>query len=211
MKDLWRRAYLLSVFTIAYNIVEGLISTWFGASADSLTLFGFGVDSFIEAASGFGILHMVLRIRGNAEVSRDGFEKRALTVTGFAFYALAAALPVTIVVNVLTGHKPDTTLPGIVIALISIAVMLWLIRAKTRVGDALGSPAILADAHCTKICVYMSVTLLVSSALYELTGFAHLDNIGAAALAWFSFQEGRECFRKSRTDDLCGCGVEPDR
>jgi divalent metal cation (Fe/Co/Zn/Cd) transporter len=209
MKDLWRRAYLLSVFTIVYNIVEGLISTWFGASADSLTLFGFGVDSFIEAASGLGILHMVLRIRGNAEVSRDGFEKRALTVTGFAFYALAAALPVTIVVNVLTGHKPDTTLPGIIIALISIAVMLWLIRAKIRVGDALGSPAILADAHCTKICVYMSVTLLVSSALYEVTGFAHLDNIGAAALAWFSFQEGRECFRKSRTDDLCGCGVEP--
>jgi hypothetical protein len=209
MKDLWRRALLLSVFTIAYNMVEGLVSTWFGASDDSLTLFGFGVDSFIEAVSGFGILHMVRRIRGDAAGTRSDFEKRALSVTGFAFYVLAAGLAVSIVVNVATGHKPDTTMPGVVIALISIAVMLWLIREKTRVGNALGSPAIIADARCTRICVYMSVALLASSALCELTGFAHLDDLGAAALAWFSLQEGRECFRKTRSGELCGCDDGP--
>jgi hypothetical protein len=205
MTNLWRRAYLLAVFTIAYNLVEGLVSTWFGASDDSLTLFGFGVDSFIEAVSGFGIAHMVLRVRGNQGSSRDPFEKRAITITGWAFHALAAGLVVTIVVNVLSAHKPVTTLPGVVISAISIGVMLWLIRAKTRVGTALGSPAIIADARCTKVCVYMSLALLGSSALYELTGFAHLDNIGAAALAWFSYQEGRECFRKAGSGELCGC------
>jgi hypothetical protein len=205
MTGLWRRAYALSVFTIAYNVVEGLVSTWFGASDDSLTLFGFGVDSFIEAVSGLGIAHMVVRVAGNAAGTRDGFEKRALTITGYAFYALAAGLAVTIVVNVFSSHKPETTVAGVIISVISIAVMLWLIREKTRVGDALGSPAIIADARCTRVCVYMSLALLASSALYELTGFAHLDNIGAAALAWFSFQEGRECFRKTRTGELCGC------
>jgi len=205
MKDLWRRAYLLAVFTIAYNILEGLISTWFGAADDSLTLFGFGVDSFIEAISGLGIAHMVMRVRGNAAGTRDGFEKRAITITGYAFYALTAGLAVSIVVNVLTGHKPETTIAGVVISLVSIGVMLWLIRAKTRVGEALGSPAMLADAACTRVCVYMSLALLASSALYELTGFAHLDNIGAAALAWFSFQEGRECLRKAATGEICGC------
>jgi divalent metal cation (Fe/Co/Zn/Cd) transporter len=87
-------------------------------------------------------------------------------------------------------------------------VMLWLIREKTRVGDALGSPAIIADARCTRVCVYMSLALLASSALYELTGFAHLDNIGAAALAWFSFQEGRECFRKAAGGGHCGCAED---
>lgn len=209
MPDPWRRVYLLAVFTIAYNIVEGLVSTWFGAADDSLALFGFGVDSFIEAVSGLGIAHMVLRIRKNADGTRDGFEKRALTITGWAFYALAGALSVTVLVNIATGHRPETTLPGVVIAVISIAVMLWLIREKTRLGEALASPAIIADARCTKVCVYMSLALLASSGLYELTGFAHLDNIGAAALAWFSFQEGRECFRKTRTDELCGCGDEP--
>jgi hypothetical protein len=206
--NLWRRAYLLAVFTIAYNIGEGAISTWFGATDDSLTLLGFGVDSFIEAISGLGIAHMVFRIRANSDGSRDPFEKRALEITGYAFYALAAGLIISVVLNGIAGHTPSTTVPGVVISSISIAVMLWLIREKTRVGSALGSPAIIADARCTQVCVYMSLALLASSALYELTGFAHLDSIGAAALAWFSFQEGRECFRKADTGEMCGCAAD---
>ncbi len=209
LKKLWRLVYALAVFTIAYNVVEGLISIYFGAIDDSLTLFGFGVDSFIEAISGLGIAHMVVRVRGNSTGSRDPFEKTALTVTGYSFYVLAVGLAVTIVINVLASHKPDTTVAGVIISLISIAVMLWLIRVKTRVGNALKSPAILADARCTRICVYMSVTLLLSSALYELTGFAQLDNIGAAALAWFSYSEGKECFQKFRSEELCGCDPNP--
>ena len=204
MSSLWRRAYLLAVFTIAYNVVEGLVSTWFGTTDDSLTLFGFGVDRFIEAASGLGIAHMVLRSRAEGAGPRDPFEKRALTVTGWAFYALAAALAVTIAWNVYTGRRPETTLPGVVISVISIAVMLWLIREKTRVGKALGSPAMIADARCTKVCVYMSLSLLASSALYEVSGFAHLDNLGAAALGWFSVVEGRECFAKTKSHEPCG-------
>ena len=205
MSALWRRAYALAVFTIAYNVVEGLVSTWFGASDDSLTLFGFGVDSFIEAASGLGIAHMVLRSRAEGAGPRDPFEKRALTITGWAFHALAAGLAVSIAVNLATGHRPETTFPGVVISVISIAVMLWLMREKTRVGKALGSPAMIADAGCTKVCVYMSLVLLASSALYELTGLAHLDDVGAAALAWFSFREGRECLSKAKSGELCGC------
>ena len=209
LKKLWRRAYALALFTIVYNIVEGLISTYFGAVDDSLTLFGFGVDSFIEAISGLGIAHMVVRVRGNSDGSRDPFEKRALTITGYSFYALAVGLSATIVVNILNRHKPETTIVGVIISLISIVVMLLLIRLKTRVGNALQSPAILADARCTRICVYMSVTLLLASALYEITGFAHLDNIGAAALAYFSYSEGWECFQKSRSEALCGCVTPP--
>lgn len=173
-----------------------------------MTLFGFGVDSFIEAISGLGIAHMVIRIRGNSDGPRDPFEKRALRITGYSFYALAAGLSLTIIVNILTAHKPETTFAGVIISLISIAVMLWLIRAKTRVGGALQSPAIIADAQCTKVCVYMSLVLLGASAAYELTGFAHLDNIGAAALAYLSYGEGWECFRKSRSEELCGYSGE---
>lgn len=194
---LWRRVYLLAVFTIVYNIVEGLLSTYFGAVDESLTLFGFGVDSFIEAASGLGIAHMVRRIRTNASGTRDAFEKTALRVTGIAFHVLAAGLVVTIIVNIFTDHRPETTIAGVVLSLISIAVMLWLIRAKTALGNLLQSPAIIGDAQCTKVCVYMSVVLLLSSAAYELTGFAHLDNIGAAGLAYLSLGEGRECLVKS--------------
>jgi len=191
-----------------YNLVEGLISTWFGASDESLTLFGFGIDSFIEAVSGLGIAHMVTRIREDPAAARDRFEQTALRITGWSFYLLVAGLCVSIIVNVLTSHRPDTTFAGVVISIISIIVMLALIWAKMRVGRSLNSPAIIADAHCTTVCVYMSVVLLVASAAYELTGFAQLDNIGAAALAVFSFREGRECFRKSKSDELCGCAAD---
>jgi divalent metal cation (Fe/Co/Zn/Cd) transporter len=150
---------------------------------------------------------MVTRIREDPSASRDRFEQTALRITGWSFYLLVAGLCVSIVVNVLTSHRPDTTFAGVVISIVSIGVMLGLIWAKTRVGRSLHSPAIIADAHCTTVCVYMSVVLLIASAAYELTGIAQLDNIGAAALAFFSFREGRECFRKSRSDELCGCAT----
>ncbi|HLB00309.1 MAG TPA: cation transporter [Bacteroidota bacterium] len=204
----YRTAYTLAVFTIVYNILEGIVSIYFGVSDESLSLFGFGADSFIEAVSGLGIAHMVLRIQKNPVGQRDRFEKTALRVTGFAFYALVAGLCASIIVNLLTAHRPDTTLAGVIISVVSIGVMLALIRAKTRVGRSLNSPAIIADAHCTTVCVYMSVVLLIASAAYELTGTAYVDDLGAAALAFFSFREGRECFRQSRNDDHCGCGDE---
>ena len=49
----------LSVFTIVYNVVEGLVSTWLGFRDETLALFGFGIDSFIEVISGVGIAVMV--------------------------------------------------------------------------------------------------------------------------------------------------------
>jgi divalent metal cation (Fe/Co/Zn/Cd) transporter len=63
----------------------------------------------------------------------------------------------------------------------------------------------IADAQCTRVCVYMSVVLLVSSIIYELTGIGWIDVIGTLGLAWFSFSEGRECFEKIRNDSHCGC------
>ena len=55
----YRRVYQLAIFTIVYNLFEGLISVWFGYSDKTLALFGFGVDSFIEVISGLGILQML--------------------------------------------------------------------------------------------------------------------------------------------------------
>ena len=67
------------------------------------------------------------------------------------------------------------------------------------------SKAIIADAYCTRVCIYMSVVLLVSSGIYELTGLWWIDILGTLGLAWFSFTEGRECFEKVKSEKLCGC------
>ena len=201
----YRQAYLLSLFTIFYNIAEGLVSMVLGYEDETLSLFGFGADSFIEVISGIGIATMVLRIRHNPGSPKSKFEITALKGTGSAFYLLAAGLFVSIILNILNHHKPETTIWGVVISSLSIAVMIWLMMAKRNVGRKLHSDSIIADANCTKICIYMSLVLLASSLIYELTGFTYIDVIGAAGLLYLSFYEGKESFEKASGKE-CTCG-----
>lgn len=200
---LYRKSYYLSLFTIIYNIGEGLISMILGYKDDTLTLFGFGVDSFIEVMSGFGIAVMILRITQNPDSPKNKFEIRALKITGTAFYLLSVGLLIGIVTNIITNHKPVSTIWGIVISVISIIVMIWLMSAKKSVGDKLNSEPIISDSNCTRVCVYMSIVLLVSSLIYEFTGFAYADVIGAGGLIYFSITEGREAFEKARGKNCC--------
>ena len=201
----WTYALWLALFTVFYNLAEGLISIYFGAQDETLTLFGFGVDSFIEVMSGVGIFAMVLRIRKNTEAPRSQFEKTALRITGFSFYLLTAGLGITAIYNLFTAHKPETTLPGLIISTVSIAIMWLLVVGKRKVGRALNSTPILADANCTMVCIYMSMVLLVSSFVYQFTGFGFIDSLGAIGLIYFSINEGKEAFEKAEsiTDDCC--------
>ena len=204
----WTYALWLAVFTISYNLAEGLISVFFGLSDEALTLFGFGVDSFIEVMSGIGILAMILRIRQHPNMPRSEFEKTALRITGTSFYLLALGLTITALYNLVTTHKPETTVPGLVISLISIGVMWLLVLGKRKVGRTLNSAPILADANCTMICIYMSVVLLAASLIYQATGFGFVDSFGALGLIYFSYTEGKESFEKAAGLDGC-CEDEP--
>lgn len=179
---LYNKAFQLSLFTVFYNIIEGVVSTIMGINDETLVLFGFGADSFIEVLSGAGIMVMIMRIRKNPLSPGYKFEINALRITGFAFYLLSLGLFAGIILNIISRHKPETTFSGIIISLVSIAVMLWLMTSKRNVGRKLNSEPIVCDSNCTKVCVYMSVVLLVSSLIYELTGFAYADAIGAAGL-----------------------------
>lgn len=204
-KKLYSIALALAVFTIVYNLAEGIVATWFGYEDETLTLFGFGVDSFIELISGIGIMHMVLRIRKDPTANRDEFERTSLHITGYAFYILVAGLILSSGMVLYTGQKPVTTFWGVVISLISILVMLVLIYGKIKIGKQLNSEPILADANCTKVCIYMSLILLISSGIYELTHLPYIDAAGTLGLAWFSYQEGRECFEKAASNKHCNC------
>lgn len=204
-RKLYKIAFGLAVFTIIYNIAEGLISTYFGFEDESLALFGFGSDSFIEVISGLGIAHMILRIQNNADSKRDDFERTALRITGAAFYILVFGLLITSIYTIWTGHKPLTTFWGVVISIISILVMWILVVWKRKVGNQLNSAPILADANCTLVCVYMSVILLLSSGIYELFEIPYIDSIGTLGLSYFAFKEGKECFEKAKSDKNCCC------
>jgi divalent metal cation (Fe/Co/Zn/Cd) transporter len=174
-----------------------LVSILFGLNDETLTLFGFGVDSFIEVLSGLGIVAMILRIQHHPDAPRGRFERTALRITGTSFYLLAAGLLVTAVFNLISGHRPTTALPGLIISLISITAMWALVAAKRKVGHQLNSAPILADANCTLVCIYMSLVLLAASLIYQLTGFGFVDSLGAVGLIYFSLHEGRESFEKA--------------
>lgn len=203
-KGLYKQAYRLSLFTIFYNTVEGIISMILGYKDETLTLFGFGVDSFIEVMSGIGIAMMIVRIRQNPDSPTSTFEIRALKITGTAFYLLSAGLIAGIISNIINHHKPEATFWGVIISLVSILVMVWLMNSKKGIGKKLQSAPIIADASCTRICVYMSLVLLASSLVYELTGFAYADIIGTAGLIYFSISEGKEAFEKAKGKE-CSC------
>lgn len=199
----YRKALGLAVFTIVFNVAEGLVSTYFGYEDGSLSLFGFGIDSFIEVVSGLGIAHMIVRTGRRPDSSADVFERTALRVTGFSFYGLTAGLLAMSLYNGLSGHKPTTTFWGVIVSMVSIAVMWALVRSKRNVGKELRSEAIIADAECTRVCIYMSIVLLAASAVYELTRITYIDVIGTLGLAYFSFREGRECFEKAEGKESC--------
>lgn len=196
---------MLAMITVFYNILEGLVSVFFGLEDETMSLFGFGLDSFVEVLSGVGIWHMLVRIKKNEEGGADRFEILALKTTGTAFYLLTAGLLATAALNLFYGHKPHSTLWGIIVSSVSIMSMWLLVHFKMKVGRALGSRAIIADAYCTRTCLYLSFVLLLASVGYELTGVGGIDSAGAVVIAWFSFREGRESFEKA-LGKSCTCG-----
>jgi len=201
--SLYKTAFALSIFTIIYNIGEGLISTYLGFEGDTLALFGFGLDSFIEAISAIGIAHMVIRIMKNAGSPQDEFEITALKITGYSFYALCFVLALMCVQKIMAHENPSTTFWGIVISSFSIVVMLGTIYWKTSLGKKLNSRALIADANCAKVCVYMSVVLLVSSLLYHFFHIPYIDIVGTIGIIYFSYKEGKECFDKAKGIHCC--------
>jgi len=208
-KRLIHTTLILTVITLLYNFAEGLIAVSFGIADDTLVLLGFGVDSFVEMISAFGILHMVLRMRKSKVDEPDSFERSALRITGTAFYLLTLGLVAGAVLSFFSDREPETTLVGIIVSSASILTMWFLMRAKLRVGRKLNSNAIIADANCTKTCFYLSFILLASSLLYEFTGIGWVDDVGSIGIAIFAFTEGREAFQKATAGNYnCGCNED---
>jgi len=206
-EKLYAYASALAFITIGYNIIEGVVSVFFGLEDGSMALFGFGVDSFVEVISGIGIWHMVRRIRNNGSENPDRFEQTALRITGSGFYVLAVGLSTTAAVDLYRGHRPESTFWGIVVSIISIATMWLLIHFKVKVGKQLNSEAILSDAACTRACLQLSIVLLIASVGYELTHIGGIDSLGTFIIAGLCYREGKEAFEKAKAKSFaCACG-----
>ena len=196
-----RRGRRLEYFTVAWNALEGLVAVIAGAVAGSISLVGFGIDSFIEVTSG-GVL--LWRMSVDADVQRrERNERRALKIVGSCFLALAAYITYESAMDLWSKKAPEHSIPGIVLACVSLVVMPLLSRAKRRVGRALGSAAMHADAKQTEFCTYLSGILLAGLLLNALSGFWWADPVASLIMVPIIAKEGIEGLQGKACHECC--------
>jgi divalent metal cation (Fe/Co/Zn/Cd) transporter len=185
-----RRGKNVEYFTIAWNSVEGLVAVAAGAVAGSISLVGFGIDSFIEVISGFVLLW---RMSVDADIhSRERNEKLSLRIVGVCFLALAVYVAYESVSDLIGRKSPEHSVAGIFLACVSLVVMPLLSRAKKQIGSELGSVAMHADAKQTDFCVYLSLILLLGLVLNLALGWWWADPIAALVMVPIIAREGIE-------------------
>jgi len=194
-----RRGRRLEYFTIGWNALEGLVAVVAGAIAGSISLVGFGIDSFIEVTSGSVLLW---RMSVDAEVHRrEVNERRALRIVGACFLLLAAYIAYESALDLWSRRAPEHSIPGIVLACVSLVVMPLLSRAKRKVGRALGSAAMHADAKQAEFCTYLSAILLAGLLLNTLFGLWWADPVAAFIMVPIIAKEGIEGLRGKACDE----------
>jgi len=178
----------LEYFTIIWHLLEGAISLVAGLVSGSLSLVGFGVDSLIELASAVAVWW---RMAVDDKVDhRERNEKLALQLIGGSFIALAGYLIFESVVSVVKQKAPEPSVPGLVIAFLSLIVMPLLSRAKRNVAAQLKSPALKADATQADFCAYLSAILLLGLVVNFLFGWWWADPLAALIMAVIIGNEG---------------------
>jgi divalent metal cation (Fe/Co/Zn/Cd) transporter len=182
------RGRRLEYFTIVWNSLEGLMAVAAGIVAGSISLVGFGMDSFIEVTSGATLLWR-MSVDGDVE-SRERNEKLSLRIVGICFVALGIYIAFESVTDLIRQTPPEHSTPGIVLACVSLIAMPILSRAKKKVGDSMSSAAMKADARQTDFCVYLSTILLAGLLLNAILGWWWADPIAALIMVPIIAKEG---------------------
>ncbi len=193
-QDMVHRGRRLEYFTIVWNALEGLVAVITGVAAGSISLLGFGMDSFIEVTSGATLLW---RMSVDADIERrEQNEKLSLKIVGVCFITLAAYVAYEAAFDLVRKTPPEHSIPGIVLACISLVIMPILSRAKKKVGLALDSSAMHADAKQTEFCMYLSAILLVGLLANAFFGLWWADPIAALIMVPIIAKEGIEGLRE---------------
>jgi len=192
-----RRGFYLAVFTVAWNLIEGIIAIVSGIFAGSVALVGFGVDSFVESASGIVVgWRFSYEMNGRSEEQTEKAELCAARIAGTLLLMLAAYLLIDSSRRLLGfGREPDHSLPGIALTIISLAVMPILARAKLKTAAGLESKALRADAYETITCAWLSTTTLAGLVLNAAFSWWWADPVAALVLIPFIVREGLEGLR----------------
>ncbi len=197
--ELLKRGLRLEIFTLAWNVIEGLVAIGAGLASGSVALIGFGIDSWIEIVSG-AALYWRLRKERNGDKS-DLAEEKARRVVGVTFFLLAAYVAYEAATTLLEGKQPQESPVGIILAILSLAIMPFLGLVKRRVGVKLGSRALVADSKETLACSYLSATLLIGLGLHSWLGWWWADSVAALMMVPWLWKEGMEAVRGEEDEE----------
>jgi divalent metal cation (Fe/Co/Zn/Cd) transporter len=191
-----RRALRLEYATVGWNVVEGVVAVGAALAAGSVALLGFGVDSFVETASG---AILIWRLRAEQGVydraAIEQLDRRAHRGVGGSLFLLAAYVALDACHSLWVGERPLASWVGIAVTGLSIGAMWWLARAKRSAATALGSRALAADSFQTTACFWLSIITLSGVGLNALFGWWWADPAAALAMTPFLVREGREAWR----------------
>jgi divalent metal cation (Fe/Co/Zn/Cd) transporter len=201
--DLVARGLQLEALTIGWNVLEAGLAIASGLAARSLALTGFGLDSAIEVIAAAALF---VRLRAETRGGGRAAERRALWVVGVTFFLLSAYIVVDAGATLWARRPPESSRLGVLVAAAALVVMPLLSRAKLRVGEAIGSAALVADAKCSMACAWLSVTVLAGLGLNVAFGWWWADPVAALCMVPFLVREGREALEGARGKETsCAC------
>jgi divalent metal cation (Fe/Co/Zn/Cd) transporter len=198
-QDHLRRGLRLEYFTVAWNVLEAVVGLTAGFVSGSVALVAFALDSIVEASSG-GILVWRLSAEANQGRASEEVERKAIRLVAWAFFALATYVGIRSLSDLIRGSRPEESMPGIALAVVSLVVMPVLARQKHKVARRLDSRALQADSTQTSLCTYLSAFLLVGLVVNASLGWWWADPVAGLAIAAFAAKEGLELWTAK---DLC--------
>lgn len=195
--DLYRKGLTLEYFTVVYNLAEAAVSLIFGKIANSIALIGFGLDSIMESLSGMVLIWRLQKHGKITEEEEERIERKAMKFVAVTFFILGFYVLYQSLRKLIVKDIPEPSLPGIIIALVSIIVMPLLSYQKMKTGRQIQSQALVADAKETFACALLSIALLLGLGLNYAFGFWQADAAAGLLIVIFLFREGLESWEEA--------------
>jgi divalent metal cation (Fe/Co/Zn/Cd) transporter len=196
--DPHKKALAAEYFTVGWNIIEGIVAIAAGILASSIALVGFGLDSYIEVASGMVLIWRLRKHGFSDDGEEEAAEKKAILFVGVTFFLLAAYVLYESGKKLYFHEHPEESLVGIILAIVSFVVMPFLALYKKKIAEEIHSRALRADALETLACSYLSLTLLLGLGANALFGWWWADPAAALAMIYFLVREGWEAIEEGR-------------
>lgn len=197
METLYKKGLLLEYFTVVYNVIEAVAAIVFGKIANSIALIGFGLDSIMESLSGIVLIWRLHKHGKISEEEEEKVERKAMKFVAATFFILGAYVLYQSLKKLVTREIPEPSLPGIILAVVSIIVMPFLGFQKMKTGQQIKSQALIADAKETFACALLSIALLLGLSFNYVLGVWQADAVAGLVIVIFLFREGRESWEEA--------------